>query len=741
MRHWILLSALLLFGANQLWAQIEGHVYLLAEGGKEPAYLAEVFWQGSQKGTTTNEDGYFKIEKVAGHNELVASFTGYRPQSKLIISRKGKTDFVLISETTELESITVKGEAEATQIDAQAAGLNYNIGGKELRKAACCNLSESFETNASIDVTFSDGITGTKQIEMLGLAGKYALIQRENIPFARGLNSRNGLSYVPGPFIQSIQLTKGLSSVMNGYESLTGQINVEYYKPENAPRLLINAFGNTGGRNELNALIRSGWNNDDEAHHATMLHFSSIPFAQDRNKDGFADLSTGRQFNALHRSHYHLNENWEGQIGLSLVDDLREGGQLNYLEDSGDPNNWGFSSEERRYEVFGKNGYIFPSQQLRSLGIIYSASYQERKSRFGTRRLNVEQSNFYLNTIFHDFIANLTHQFKTGLSLNADDVRENFDGSSPLNYAHQRLEIVPGAYFEYNYLPSKEFSLVAGLRADYNSYFEQAYISPRLQLKYQAHRHTTLRISGGRGQRSPNRLAENASALASSREIVFSDRYRLPEVAWNAGFSLSQNFVLGEQLLRWNTDLFYTWFDSKVVLDLDYDPLKAYIMNRSGSNSFSLLSQVDYSPIKVLDLRLAYKYLNSQEQFLQGLDYNYQIPLHRAFFNVAYEWQQNWKVDATLNWFGKKRQPNTSSNPIELQREDWSPDFFTVNLQVNRHWKNFEFFIGGDNIFDFRQENPIQNSAQPFADYFDSNFVWGPIFGRNLYLGLYYKLP
>lgn len=740
MKFRTLLFTLILGGGLNLCAQIEGHVYLFENGQKTPAPLAEVYWEGSDIGTTTSNDGYYIINKIAGYNKLVVTFAGFQSQSKVIISRKGTTDFILIPSATELEGVTVTGEAEATRIALEAAGLSYEIGTKELRKAACCNLSESFETNASIDVSFSDGITGTKQIEMLGLAGKYALIQRENIPFARGLNARNGLSFVPGPFIESIQVTKGLSSVMNGYESITGQINVEYYKPENAPRLLLNAFGNTGGRNELNALIRTGWDDESHAHHTTMLHFSSIPFAQDRNNDGFADLTTGRQLNALHRAHYLIGDNWEGQFGLLFVDDTREGGQVDFINENG-TNNWGFTNRERRYEVFGKNGYIFPEEELRNIGIIYGANYQERGSSFGLRDLNSQQTNFYLNTIFHDFIGNLTHQFKTGLSLNADQISEDLSTLGIEDYRHERQEIVPGAYFEYTYLPDDDFSLVAGVRADYNSFFQKTYISPRLQFRYQVHRNTTLRLSGGRGQRSPNRLAENASALASSRNLIFVDDYNFPEIAWNTGFSWSQNLVIGEQLIRWNTDLFYTWFESKVVLDLDYDPRSAFIVNRSGSNSLSILSQLDYSPIENLDFRLAYKYLNSQENFLEGLAINYQVPLHRAFLNVAYEWREDWKIDATLNWFGEKRLPNTEESPAEFQQLDWSPDFSTLNLQINRTWKDFEFFVGADNVLDYRQENPIVNPNQAFDDYFDSNFIWGPIFGRNIYLGLYYRLP
>ncbi len=735
-----IICALLLLGAIPAWSQINGYVYLFEDGQQNPAPFAEVYWEGTTVGTTTNEDGFFEIEKVAGKTTLIAQFAGFQPMSKVIISRKGSTNFVLIPENTELDDVTVSAEALATRINAQAAGLHFEINNKELRKAACCNLSESFETNASIDVSFSDGITGTKQIEMLGLAGKYALIQRENIPFARGLNARNGLSYVPGPFIESIQVTKGLSSVLNGYESVTGQINVEYYKPENAPRLLLNVFGNTGGRNEVNLMVRNSWKAENEAHNLTMLHFSSIPFAQDRNEDGFADLTTGRQLNLLNRTHYRLGENWEGQLGLLFIDDLREGGQMDFLSGA-EGINWGFSTSERRMELFGKNGYIFPEEQLRSLGIIYRASYHSRNSTFGNRVASFDETSFYLNTILHDYIGNLEHQFKTGLSFQADLLSESLV-QNPIDstlYNHKREEIVPGAYFEYSYESGEDFSLVAGLRADYNSFFKAAYLSPRLQVRYQLNRNSTFRLSGGRGQRSPNRLAESSSALASSRKLVFADNYRFPEVAWNAGFSWNQNLIFGETLIRWNTDAFYTWFESKLIMDLDYDPQVAYILNRSGSNSFSVLSQMDYTFKDKLDLRLAYKFLRSEDQFLEEKNLAYQVPMHRAFFNASYAPVENWKIDATLNWFGSKRLPKSLLSPSEFRQAEQSPDYFTVNAQINYTYKSFEFFTGVDNLFDFRQENPIVNSEQPYAPYFDSNFVWGPIFGRNIYAGLYFK--
>src|SRR5690606_38010332 len=240
---------------------------------------ANVFWEGTEIGTVTDEHGHYTIEVSSDSKTLVASFIGFKAQKKIVISKKGTVNFTLPEDGSDLDEVDVVGRVDATSVDLNRSDLTFKIDDKELRKAACCNLSESFETNASVDVSFTDAVTGTRQIEMLGLAGKYALIQRENIPFARGLNANTGLTYIPGPFVESIQLTKGLSSVMNGYESVTGQINVEFYKPETSPVLFLNAFGNQGGRMELNAI--SAFDVNDKVSTAIMAHTSTIPFVQD----------------------------------------------------------------------------------------------------------------------------------------------------------------------------------------------------------------------------------------------------------------------------------------------------------------------------------------------------------------------------------------------------------------------------------------------------------------------------
>ena len=705
-----------------------------------PLAGANIYWEGTTTGTVSDKTGHYTIERTAGASTLVASFIGYQSESKIIISRTGTANFILALTGSDLSEVEIIARLEATSVDLKSAELSYKVTGKELRKAACCNLSESFETNASVDVSFTDPVSGQKQIEMLGLAGKYALIQRENIPFARGLNAISGLAYIPGPFVDGLQLTKGLSSVLNGYESMTGQINVEFQKPETAPSLLLNAFANQGGRFELNAL--GGFDVGQQHYSAILAHYSNSPIAMDRNGDNFADMPTGSQINFTNRWSWHGgNSNWEGQAGVVAIRDERQGGQLEALNESAHPDSlWQYNSLGERLELFGKNGYLFEDNDFHSLGLIYSANLDRRRASFGAKNYEGEQRSFYFNSIYQDLLGNKKHRYMAGISFQMDDISESLTEEGIRLYAQDRQEMVPGAFVEYNYEPGPSLTLVAGTRIDYNSYFDQVFITPRLNLRYNLTENTTLRIGGGRGQRTPNLVAENFNVLASNRSIDFGN-WRGPEISWNTGASIVQQLELGMEASSFTADAFYTWFESKLVADLDFDRLYAYMVNAGGSRSFSLMGQLDLTPLERLDIRLAYKYLKSQDHFLNGLNSSYFIPEHRAFANIAYETNNRWKIDLTVNWFGSRRLPTSEGTTQEFRRFEWSPDFFTLNTQINKVFENgLEIFLGADNLLDFRQLDPIVSAADPSSPYFDANYAWGPVFGRNIYAGLYFTL-
>lgn len=730
--------AVALTWASGAIAQITGQVLDAQDNSPIPG--AVLHWHGTDIKVTTDVDGRFETSRPNNSTQLMAHAFGYNMQMQSVIFRTGVINFKLSPESSELDDVVVTGHAKETGINLSAASHQLNINQSELRKAACCNLSESFETNASVDVSFTDAVTGTKQIEMLGLSGKYVLIQRENIPFARGINSSSGLTFIPGPFVESIQLTKGLSSVVNGYESISGQINVEYLKPSTEEfDLHVNGFVNQGARLESNVWLTTPVS--DKVETGILAHYSNVPFAQDKNGDSFADMPIGEQFNLHNRWKYLLNNGWGGQIGFSVTSDTRRSGQV---EDVFDPEPtdlpWIYSQKNDRYEVFGKNGWIDPNSSIRSLGIVYSASYQDRDAVMGLNQVHSVQQSGYVNVIYQDALGNELNTFKTGISFQYDQVKEDVSlyGNTNLNFI--RTETVPGAFFEYTYADEGPWTIVLGTRVDYSNMFDWI-VTPRANVKYVPRKSTTLRIGGGRGQRTANLITESMNALASGRQFrIPVDPYEA-EIAWNFGASWTEQFLLFERGATFSVDGFYTWFDNKLITDYDLSPYLTGFYYSNGSNSTSILAQLDFAPVEKLDVRLAYKYLKSIDAFNDGKHYAYGIPESRAFLNLAYEITESWKVDATVNWYGSRRLLNTDYYPTDFQMSDKSPDYATMNLQVNKSFgKHWDAYVGVDNVFNYKQDNPILNSDNPYDQSFETNRVYAPIFGRMIYAGFYYKL-
>lgn len=730
------LLSMLIFSTLGVHAQITGVVSESSTG--EPIPEAIVMWQGTDVTATTNPNGEYSIEKPAGASMLMVHASGYGTQNKSVISRKGTINFNLLT-NTELEEVSITERGKETGIDLESAQMQMNINRSELRKAACCNLSESFETNASVDVSFTDAVTGTKQIEMLGLAGRYVLIQRENIPFARALNSNMGLSLIPGPFVESIQLTKGLSSVVNGYESVSGQINVEFEHPSQEFDFKLNGYVNQGARFETNAWINTPVS--DKVDMGTLVHYSNVPFAQDRNGDGFADMPIREQFNLHNRWKYLLGGGWGGQIGFSLVNDTKKSGQTEDVFESPGISPWLFDHNTTRYELFGKNGWV-SSVPHRSLGLIYSVSSQSMEATLGDRFLLTRQNTAYFNSIYQDIFSNTFHKYKTGVSLQYDNISEYLDtagGLSQIYYNTERTEVVPGAYFEYTYSGDGPWTVVSGVRLDYHNLFGTL-ITPRMNVKYQATENTTLRIGGGRGMRTANVITENISGLASGRDFaILGSNTIQQERAWNVGASVSQVFLLFDRGATVSVDGFFTWFENKMIADYDLRPYEYSVYFAEGSRSTSLLAQLDFEPLENLEVRVAYKYLDARDAFTGGEDQSFGVPTHRGFLNLGYHLDESgWKFDATYNWYGSRRLLSTEyySEPLD----NYSPSFSMVHLQVNKRFgKEWDVYAGVENLLDYRQENPILNADNTNSRSFETNRVYGPIFGRMLYLGFYYN--
>ncbi|MDJ1473494.1 TonB-dependent receptor [Xanthocytophaga flava] len=721
-----------------------------------PLIGASIFWQGTTIGTTTDANGKFVINQPANAHALIISFVGYTndtihvhsPEQEILVTLKpGQT----------LKEVVIEDSRASSFIDPLNPIRTEKITTKELQKAACCNLSESFETNASVDVSFSDAISGTKQIQMLGLDGVYVQMQTENIPSIRGLNAIYGLNHTPGTWVSSIDVGKGAGSVVNGYESITGQINVELQKPEASERLFVNGYLNQMGRGELN--IQSAQKVGKKWSTGLLLHGSALGESfmdqMDRNKDGFLDLPMFKQFNALNRWKYD-GERVKGQFGIKTLYDNRRGGQLSYYDPSHeeipmiydpdmghsmpDPNYqhktpYGTGTTTRRNEVFGKLGIIFPEAPYRGLGIIVSGVDHETNAFFGTNTYKGQEQTLYANLIYQTIIGNTNHAVRMGISYMMDKYNERYRDSS-----FARTESVPGIFGEYTYTIPNKFTAVAGLRTDFHNLFGTI-VTPRLHLKYDVGRHTSLRASAGRGFRVANPIAENTAVLVSSRQLVVTQRLN-PEKAWNYGINLSHDFRLFGRYGSLLIDLYRTEFSNQVVTDLDANPQQIRFYNLEG-RSFANTAQVElnYQPIKRLDVKLAYKLYDVRTTINQQLRRRPLVSRDRALFNVAYATKKDkWKFDFTTQWIGSKRIPDTQVSPSEYQQEKNSPSYLIFNAQVTRSFKNLDWYIGGENLGNFRQSNPIIAANDPFGQYFDASLVWGPIVGRMIYTGFRFRI-
>ncbi len=727
-----------------------------------PLVGTPVYWLGNPSlGAVTDTSGVFTIAMQPEYNKLIVSYLGYKSDT-ILVKGTEKLRIILASQNSkELSEVEITERISSSSINALSALNTKIMTEKELFKAACCNLSESFETNPSVDVNFADAVTGAKQISMLGLSGIYTQITTENMPDIRGLGSAYGLSYIPGPWIESIQVTKGIGSVANGYESITGQINIELKKPEitvkKGEKVYANTYVNSFGRVEANLNIATKINQKWST--ATLLHGDNMQTVMDFNKDNFMDMPMGRQINAINRWKYE-NKNWVVQFGGKLLLDERFGGQYQYNDSLSQhighqkvnlPELYKIENLTQRGELFSKIGYVFPNKKYKSMGLQISFLEHNQNQSFGGGLYKGNQQNVYANFIYQSIIGNTNHKCRIGTSFIEDKYFEYFksNGISNTKYSPlKRTEIVPGVFGEYTWVISPKLTVICGLRADYHNYFGLQ-ISPRLHGKYDLSEKTHIRFSGGRGFRTANIIADNFGYFISGRTDFFTGNYEIdkypygistPEIAWNYGLSFVQDFRLNYRKGNITLDFYRTDFEKQVVADIisDYTKIQYYVLSgQSYANSFQ--AEFNYELAKRLDIRLAYRFYDVQTKYISGWQQRPFISKHRFFVNASYETRSKFKFDATLNWNGPKLLPQT----VEYAQK-YSPDFITVNAQLSKsfgseqkHW--FDMYIGGENLTGFRQDLAIINAQNPFNQGFDAAQIWAPITGAMIYVGGRYK--
>jgi len=705
-------------------SQLKGVV--LGAGEKTTAlYGAKIKLLKSKIGVVSGEDGTFELTLPKDlPDTMVISAMGYTSDT-IIVDKNDRFISLKVTLYSDqlLQEVIVEHKRAGHSISRLKTLHVEEINENELRKAACCNLSESFETNASVDVNITDAVSGAKKIQMMGLDGVYTQIQLENIPYLRGLESSYGLNSMPGTWIESIQITKGTGNVVNGYESMAGLVNLEMKKPTEMERLFVNAYGSIFGRAELNLnaghILNEKWSTGWFAHASGM--FGEI----DNNNDGFRDVPKGNNLAFLNRWNFQ-GKKMEAQFGFNTYLDVKNGGQMGY-ERGSNLGKYGVQLDSKHVGAFAKTGFFLKKPRT-SLGIVYNAKYQTVDALFGIRQFKGEEKRGYVNAIYDGYFGTTDHKIKVGMSAVYVDMQQAVD-----TMENNRIEIVPGAFAEYTFTGMR-LTTVIGARGDYHNLYGFQF-SPRVHSKFTLTEKTDLRFTAGKGWRVPNYMIDNISLLATSSPWLAPSEIK-PEISWNIGGSLVQEFKLFKQKASISVDFYHTYFENQLIVDREgYQTVFNNQKGQSYSNSFQ--TELSFNILKNWDMRIAYKFLDVIAKYGGTAQQQVMIPRHRGFFNTGYITRnKRWEFNATISVFGESRLPGISPTDAVFYSEIYP----MLNAQITHVYKKWDFYIGGENLTNYKQKNAIIDAENPFGSSFDATQIWGPVMGINVYAGLRYSI-
>jgi len=734
-------------------ASAQNHLFraILVDEAKVPLIGATVQWaEKPELAAVSNEDGWVSIERMdtLEGRILQIRYVGYDMVEIEILPDEDSLQLMLHPASNALDIVEVEARDKGNFVSTTSTENKETIKSCELKRAACCSLAESFETNATVNVSASDAVTGSKEIEMLGLRGTYVQMQLEGRPALNRLDRPYGMEFVPGSWIESIQISKGASSVRTGAQSIAGQINVELQKPTTMPKFYLNLYGNSAGRFELNNNYAFKLNERWSTALLTFGHYTGTHV--DHNKDGFLDIPIKNQWNAMNRWFYKAPA-WHVEFNLSALGSNQQNGQtteaMHHSGLHGYTELYELKNRLQRYELSGKVGYIGSKNPFESAALIYSATRYVQDMQIGRRDFAAVQNSVYGQFIYQNAIAGLKkHLISTGLSYHFDDMTERF---ATLDLS--RREHLAGAYAEYELNhridERRSFGLIAGARVDMWQSSAigaaRAYVSPRVNLKYNFTEESVVRLSAGRGVRQANALSENLRYMATYRDIVVQSNI-MPEEAWNYGLNYTQQFHVGKQEASFSLDAYRTDFVNQLVADLDANVGQVRIGNsaeRSYANS--ILATYEQDLFKGFHARVAYKM--NDVRSVQGDTMRVQLfsPVHRGLLTAQYVTpKKRWQFDATLQYTGAQRLPKLAYDGADLpqyRRDGVGKGYVVLLAQVSHYFPNgIEVYVGGENLTNYRQLQPIIDAANPFGGRFDAASVYAPVMGAMGYVGLRY---
>jgi len=727
-----------------------------AEGVETPVQGATLQWLQTSVGIISDAEGFFTLDKVNTTNTLIVRYAFY-DNDTISVAKNQQVLHIILTPSRTLDAVRIVAR-EGSFISIKPI-FTQVITTEGLRRAACCNLSESFESTIAVDVEYADAISGAKQISMLGLAGIYTQILFENVPYIRLLANQFGLGYVPGTWMDMISISKGTASVTNGYEGITGQIQLDFKKPEtNNEKIFINAFANSMGKVELNLNSRFNMDKKGLVSSLVLLHGEGQFAKIDHNKDGFLDVPKNYQFNGMYRLDYHLPEIFEGRTMIGYLFEDRIGGMTKFdpkktIEELHADDIWGLRIKTNKLDVITKNGFMIHGGEFQSVGTILSFNYQKDESQFGARLYNATQLSGYFNVIYSGkFGAMKNHAINAGASFQLDHLKESitnplihiFDSYLQDLIPDKRIETVPGIFAEYAYTIAEKFIIMPGMRLDYNFNYKQLFWTPRLHLKWQPTHETSIRISAGKGYRTSNPIIENLSLLVSNRQFDI-ENHLTAEEAWNTGVSLVQHFNMPGGRSSFSVDYYYTHFINQTIIDLDKSPHEVNIYNLNGntngrgnrSYSHSVQAEFILLPFNRFEITLAYRFNDVRLTTAGKLQQKAMVSPHKALLNLNYALPYDkWKFNLTFQYNSPMRMPAMSEASPSVIKKGKSPGWVMMSAQVTKKFRLWEIYIGAENMLNYKQKNPIISWADPFGEYFDASVIYMPITGIMGYIGV-----
>lgn len=780
----ILLMALAIMPVSLTAQNLSGKV---TDANGEPLIGASVYWAGTTVGGSTDVEGNYIIYRVKGHDRLVAAYLGYTNDTLQVAQGVDRLDFNLEADGVAVEDVVIEGSQSGNYVKRDGILKNEMISFAGLCKMACCSLAESFENSASVTVGYSDAISGARQIKMLGLAGTYTQILDENRPIMRGLSAPYGLSYTPGMWLNSIQVSKGVASVTAGHEAITGQINLEHRKPTDEERLFVNFYLDDELRPELNLSTAIPITEDKRLSTVILFHGSADTDVRemDHNHDLFRDQPETNLLSLSNRWLYQTVGGTQLRWGFKLLQENRLGGMMDYEDEDRSlmARDWDWVETGKEMPLYGSHirnreagGYFKfgtpvgkavwddeEQDEMRSnVMAMVDFDHYDEDAYFGLNDYYGQENMASLNAAYQHYFT-YRSSLILGLQAHHASVNESLVNYTPwLNtnpyvvntFELDRVEQEVGLYGEYTYAIKDKFSVVVGLRGDYNSFYDRYFCTPRGHIRWNITPLLALRVSAGMGYRSTNVLTDNIGILTTGRRIVFNDGNYIPgwfrefdrmEEALTMGGSLTQTFsLLGYENATLSFDYFRTEFDNAVVVDQEWDPTLINIYTTDGK-SHTDTYQIDFSwtPVERLDIFATYRYTDSEMTIRRpdGTTAQVERPMvtdFKTLLNIQYATRfRRWVFDVTAQYNGSARIPSQTGI---LADDEYSPCYPMFFAQVSRKVGKFDLYVGCENIADYRQEVPIVNASNPYSTAFNSMNVWGPLMGRKFYFGLRFNL-